>query len=106
MADEFEQFTDYQGRVIRLTMERWTHIRDHPEMTDQRDRLRETLAMPDVVIETVKDVTVHVYHRLYEQTPVTRKYLLVVVKILTEDAFVITAFFSGRLKRGNVRWQA
>ena len=102
---DFELFTDYQNRAIRLTNERWTHILDHPEMVDQRERLVETLAAPDIVIATVKDEHVHAYHRLYENTPVTRKYMVVAVKMETSDAFVVTVYFSGRLKRGATVWQ-
>ncbi|MBI5667769.1 MAG: hypothetical protein HZC41_07150 [Chloroflexi bacterium] len=104
MAD-FEILVDYAGRLIRLTDERWQHILDHAEMVGQRERLVETLLTPDTVISTVKDEAVYVYHRLYETTPVTRKYLIVAVKILAEDAFVITAFYSNRLKKGEVIWQ-
>lgn len=103
MADS-ELLTDHQGRPIRLTAERWAHILDHPEMVEQRSRLAETLAAPDVVITTVKDETVHAYHRLYERTPVTRKYLVVAVKMEAEDAFVLTAFFTSRLKKGTIIW--
>lgn len=27
------ELTDYQGRTIRLTTERWRHILDHPELS-------------------------------------------------------------------------
>ena len=56
------------------------------------------------VVVTVADESVRCYHRLYERTPVTRKYLIVAVKVLVDDAFVVTAFFSSRLKRGKVVW--
>lgn len=95
---------DYQERAVRLTKERWQHILGHPEMIDQQTRLIETVAWPDVVIATIKDKTVHAYHRLYEETPVTRKYLVVVVKIESADAFVLTAYFSSRLKKGQMVW--
>jgi|GEM_PF-3408617 len=42
--------------------------------------------------------------RYDETTPVTGKFLLVVVKVLKEDAFVLTTFFSKREKKGNVQW--
>lgn len=97
--------TDYQGRAIRLSAERWQHILEHPEMTDQLARVTETLLAPDFVIATEADAQVLAYHRLYPQTPVTRKYLIVAVKMLADDAFVLTAFFSRRLKKGTIRWQ-
>lgn len=105
MADH-EILTDCQGRAVRLTEERWAHILDHPEMIGQRERLIETLAQPDLVIATVKDETVHVYHRLYETTPVTRKFLVVAVKMEVDDAFVLTAYFTSRLKKGKIVWRS
>jgi hypothetical protein len=62
MAD-FDPLTDYTGRSIRLTNERWTHILEHPEMVEQHLRIIETLSSPDTVIETVKDASVLTYHR-------------------------------------------
>jgi molybdopterin synthase catalytic subunit len=73
-------------------------------MAGQRERLAETLAAPDMVIATVLDGTVFAYHRLYESTPVTRKYLVVIVKASPEDAFVLTAYFTSRIKRGQMIW--
>jgi len=75
-------------------------------MIGQRERLIETLAQPDLVIATVKDETVHVYHRLYETTPVTRKFLVVAVKMEEDDAFVLTAYFTSRLKKGKIVWRS
>jgi len=103
---DHEILTDCQGRAVRLTEERWAHILDHPEMIGQRERLIETLAQPDLVIATVKDETVHVYHRLYETTPVTRKFLVVAVKMEVDDAFVLTAYFTSRLKKGKIVWRS
>jgi hypothetical protein len=104
MNEETRVLIDYAGRDIRLTSERWQHILDHPEMGDQEERLAETLREPDTVIATQRDPTVQCYHRLYEDTPVTRKYLMIAVKVLDDDAFVITAHFMSRLKRGTKIW--
>jgi hypothetical protein len=102
---DFEVLTDYENRAIRLTNERWSHILEHPEMVGQRERIIETFDKPDMVIATVKDEQVHAYHRLYENTPVTRKYLVIAIKIEADDAFILTAYFSGRLKKGKIVWQ-
>jgi hypothetical protein len=99
-----ERLSDYANHQIRLTDERWTHILDHPEMVGQYRRLSETLSEPDIVIATVMDETILTYHRLYEQTPVTRKYLVVVVKMASDDAFILTAYFTSRVKKGQVIW--
>ena len=97
--------TDHQGRQIRLTEERWQHILTHPEMDGQQNRLQEVLSSPEVVIATQKDASVHAYHRWYERTPVTQKHAVVVVKLLENDAFVLTAYFTSRVRKGNVIWQ-
>ncbi len=103
--NEDQTFVDYQGRSIRLPHERWKHILEHPEIAEQQERIIETLAKPELIVATEADPDVHAYHRLYPQTPVTRKYLIVAVKVLADDAFVLTAFFSGRLKKGQILWQ-
>ena len=98
--------TDHHGRVIRLTAERQAHILEHPKLFGQLERLKETIASPTLIVATTVDDTVHVYHRHYASTPVTRKFLLIAVKIMDEDAFVLTAFFSSRQKKGVVIWTA
>jgi hypothetical protein len=35
--------TDYEGRAVRLTDERWAHVEEHPEMAGMREALAETL---------------------------------------------------------------
>jgi len=81
--------TDYSGRTIRLTDERWTHISEHPEMAGMRRALEETLQAPSVVVESLSDPTARLYHRFYTRTVVGEKYLCVVVKFSAEDAFVV-----------------
>ncbi len=95
---------DYAGREIRLTDERSAHIQGHSEMQDQEPRISETLLIPDSVIASHHDTTVHLYHKLYDKTPVTRKYLVVVVKSLERDAFVITSSFTDKEKKGTRLW--
>ncbi len=106
MNDDMLILTDHEGRSVRLTAERQSHIREHPELADQLDRIRETLADPILIVATHADENVWVYHRYYASTPVTSKYLLVVVKIMEADAFVLTAFFSSRQKKGIPVWRA
>jgi hypothetical protein len=95
------RLSDYEGRDIRLTEERLEHIERRPEMVSQLDRIEETLEYPDEVRRSEQDEAVHLYHRGYESTPVTEKLLLVVVKVATESPFVITVFFTDRLKTGS-----
>jgi len=81
-----EVLRDYEGRAIRLTDERLVHIQRRPEMVGQETKIAETLANPDAVIKGRDDPSIWLYHKLYEHTRVSRKYMLVVVKVLAEDA--------------------
>jgi len=89
---------DETGTTIRLTDERREHIERRPEMEGQFDRIEETLQDPEELRVSKKDETVRLYHRRYAETPVTEKILLVVVKYDIDSPFVITAFFTDRLK--------
>lgn len=95
---------DFAGRSVRLTEERLAHILKHPEMEGQIDRITETLNVPDGIIQSRHDATVHIYYRLYEESPVTRKFLLVAVALLEDDAFIITSFFASREPKGETVW--
>ncbi len=95
---------DRDGREIRLTDERLNHILEHPELQGQESRIAETLHNPDSIITSHHDATVHLYHKLYVSTPVTRKYLVVMVKQQEQDAFIVTAFFPAKEKKGARIW--
>ena len=99
-------FKDIQNRKIRLTIERQEHIEiDHPEMSGQIDKIQNTLMMPDMVVQSKTDSHVELFYRHYDTTPVTEKYLCVVVKILISDLFIITAYFTDTVKRGIILWE-
>ncbi len=97
--------SDYDGRAIRLTNERWKHISDHPEMAQMREAVEETLRAPEIVIESLSDPAARLYYRFYHRTIVGGKHLCAVVKILAEDAFLVTAYLTDRVKEGRVIWQ-
>lgn len=96
--------TDYAGRRIRLTDERLTHVHDHPEMAGLELGIGETLQQPERVIQSVSDPDVHLYYRFYRRTRVGDKWLCVVVKMTRNDAFVVTAYLTDKIKRGTTIW--
>ena len=99
-----EILTDYQNRQIRLTEERLQHILDHPEMVDMRFQLEIVLQTPEVVRQSRSDSQVYLYYRFYEQTIVGAKWLCVVIKDNSDDAFIITAYLTDKLKQGIELW--
>lgn len=96
---------DYKGVAVRLTDERLNHILEHPEMTLQRESIAQTIKDPEIVIQSLSDENTHLYYRFYQKLTIGAKYLCVVVKSRGEDAFVVTAYFTDRPKRGEVLWK-
>jgi hypothetical protein len=95
---------DFQGVSIRLTDERLAHILEHPEMETLAGAIEETLRHPEKVVESLSDPDARLYYRFYVGTPVAGKWLCVVVKFVGEDAFVLTAYLTDRVKRGVQIW--
>ncbi|MGE0823145.1 MAG: hypothetical protein AB7G75_15545 [Candidatus Binatia bacterium] len=96
---------DHLGRAVRLTDERLAHLLEHIEMVGQLDKVQETLQDPHVIVRSQRDPNVHLYHKHYPATPVTEKYLLVAVKRMDNDAFLLTAFFTDTIKKGEQIWE-
>jgi hypothetical protein len=68
-------------------------------------KIEETLRDPDMVVESRDDPEVKLYYRFYHRLGIGDKYMSVVVKTGTFDSFVITAYFTDKIKKGRVRWQ-
>lgn len=97
-------FHDFQGLAIRLTDERRTHILEHPELVPMEPAIEETLLHPEQVVQSFSDPQAHLYYRFYFRTVVGSKFLCVVVKMVDDDAFVLTAYLTDRIKKGVTLW--
>ena len=95
---------DYQNRSVRLTKERLLHILSHLEMKGFELQIENVLQNPQIVRLSKTDNRVHLYYRYYEKTMVGAKWLCVVVKHTFNDAFVITAYLTDRVKKGVELW--
>ena len=77
---------DNQGKSISLSEERMYHIEsDHPEMESQFDPILETIADPDRIIRSRSDEMVELFYKHYPITPVSSKFLCIVVKIMIDE---------------------
>jgi hypothetical protein len=70
-------------------------------MTGQTSRIAETLADPDRIIRSRTDSTVELFYKRYAATPVTAKFLCVVVKALPDAPFMVTACHTDAMTRGD-----
>ncbi len=95
---------DCFGREVRLTEERLAHILDRTEMRDMGEEIIRTLQTPAEVRVSRSDPAVRLFYEFYSPTRVGDKWLCVVVKYLADDAFVITAYLTDKLKSGERIW--
>lgn len=98
------EIEDVLRRKIILTNDAFQHVLEKPEMSDQEERIKETLAKPEIIFRSNYIHNVLLYYRLYDQTPVTRKYLSIVVQITDRVGHVKTAFYTDRIKKGEKLW--
>jgi len=95
---------DFEGRAIRLTDERLVHILERPEMEALEPEIETTLRSPQTVIQSISDDEARLYYRFYMGTKVGDKYLCVVVKVTPVDSFIITAYLTDKVKKGEQLW--
>ena len=101
-----ERLRDLRYRTIRVTTERWEHIETHhPEMSGEIEKVRETLLAPDRVVRSRTDTQVELFYRDYETTGVGHKFMCVAVKVLEDDLFMITAYFTDAIRKGEALWE-
>lgn len=73
-------------------------------MAEMEVAIEIALSNPEVVRRSNTDSTVYLYYRYHEDTGVGDKWLCVVVKYLEDDAFIITAYLTDKLKAGEQVW--
>ena len=99
------EVTAYDGRTVKLSEVQWRHILFfHPEVEGEQKKIMEVVQNPEVVLEgATKDTKV--CYRFYPSTSVTSKYLAVVIKVLNREGFIITSYFTQRIRKGVVLWK-
>ena len=97
---------DFFGRRVLLTDEAWAQIIGRRSyMRDFRPEIAETLRGPDEIRRSSSaPETTRLYYKWYYGTALGDKWLCVVVKALPEEAFVVTAYFTDRIKEGERLW--
>jgi hypothetical protein len=96
---------DHMGKAVRLPEERLRHFVDRVVYAGLQDRLQETLAHPDLVIQSNWDEEATLSYRLYAGTKIGDKWLCIVVKHEGTDAFVLTAYPTDKIKEGTPVWK-
>jgi hypothetical protein len=96
---------DHTGKAVRLPDERLNHFAYRVVYAGLQDKLQETLLSPDLVVRSNWDEGVTLSYRLYIGTGIGDKWLCIAVKHEGDDAFVLTAYPTDRIKEGTLIWK-
>jgi len=95
------------GKELRLTAERWSHIVEaHDYMAGNQDLVFETLENPDYIVGGGQGEFIALKH--YKKTSISEKDVVVIYKEKEKEGFVITAFMTsepGRIIKKGVIWR-
>lgn len=76
----------------------------HPEMVGQIGKVQDTLMNPDIVVRSRTDQMYSSFISFTAKRLLPRS-IYVLVKIMIDDMFVITAYFTDTTKRGETVWE-
>lgn len=97
------EITDIFGRKIRTTKDYWLKIKTlkHRELHYGVAEIKKTLVNPDEVRRSVTDETILLYAKKVAKYDI----LIVAVKILNNDGFLVTAYQTKNYrKKGKILW--
>ncbi len=100
----FLTIADKNNRLVYISDERLKHIKRHPHMHDPLDNISATLMNPAAICYFSDDESVLYFYKEFKNNLSSERYLLVAVKYLNRNGFVITSFFTNRIK--GIRWKA
>lgn len=93
------EITDKSGRKIHLEDRQWKHIAiEHSAVANKIEEIKETLIIPLSIRRSDYDPNVRFYYRYYKNIKLKEKYLMVMVKYLNGEGFVITIFYINKIK--------
>ena len=97
MSEDVFEINDKSGRKIRLTKKQWRHLaKKHPYMEKYLDEIKETLQFPDKIINRLFNKGY--YYKGYKYLKQPNRFVLVVVKYLNGNGFIITSYLTEKIK--------
>ncbi len=97
-----DEITCVIGKKIKFTKERYLHIvTRHPELEGKENDIRKTVTNANFVQESVYDKNVLLYYKSIG----SKEYVVVVVKVLNNHGFIITAYIASIIKKGVIIWK-
>jgi hypothetical protein len=86
---------DKTGRNIRLTETQWKHIKfRHPHFGNKPMEIKNTIENPTLMVKLTNKIT-----KYYRYLKSEDKYIMVAVKILNHEGFIITAYNTKKIQK-------
>jgi len=90
------------GVLVSTTKAYWdviTHIK-HPTIKGKETEIKQVLCNPDEIRVSKKDKTVLLFYKR-----IARFYLCVVVRFFKKRGFIVTAYWTKKIKEGELKWK-
>ena len=98
------EIIDRNKKKVHLSKERYKHILKHPNMHSQLENIKTALQNPTAIRYNEEDESVAYFYKEFKDSDVSEKYLLVSVKYLNGEGFVITSFLTNKIT--GLKWKA
>ena len=87
---------DKTGRKVRLTRKQWSHMtKKHPYMEKYLEEIQRTLIFPDKITNYLDK---GYYYKNYKYLKAPNHFILVIVKYLNGEGFIITSYLEEKIK--------
>ena len=96
-VDFIFEVVDKTGRKIRFSKKQYSHsMRKHSYMHKYMEEIKQTIQNPDKIIYPTKDKGY--YYKRYKYLKNPNRFILVVVKYLNGDGYIITSYLEEKIK--------
>ena len=87
---------DKTGRKIYMPVSSWKHINlHHPDVSNKFEDIKDVVITPLIIKQDIGDEGLHYYYKYFKSK---RTYLLVLVRYLNGEGFIITSFYVKNIK--------
>jgi len=90
------------GLAVSTTKAYWkviTHVK-HPSVQGKEKYVKETFVDPDEIRVSRKDHNVYLFYKKYRN-----KFLCVIARIKAKSGYIITAYYTKKIKEGQLKWK-
>jgi hypothetical protein len=90
------------GALVKTTHSYWKIITQvkHPSIQGKEKLVKEVLRVPDEIRVSKKDNKVYLFYKKY-----AKRLLCVVARIDDGEGFIITVYYTEKIKEGELKWK-